>query len=214
MQHGCMHFSEKHTAENIANEIDRYLFQLGCDSEDTLATTDCGANVVAATNSRIWIDCAEHRHQYRLEMCPEQYRDLKQLNDDYHQLVSYVNHANGVQEELPYTLKHGGVTIPCRSLYFVFYSIRKSSEKLREVLVPRKREYLITRIDTDLLNLLTEFLKPIASVFDNWSMPMCQRYKMFYHPSIYCGTNGKHQEMTVQILEFWRSSSLKRSTTK
>ena len=125
---------------------------------------------MAVTNSRTRIDCAGHRLNTAINTAwkcvLDKSGELKQLNDDYHQLVSYVNHASDVQEELPCTLKHGGVTRPWRSLYSMFYSVRKSSEKLREILVPCKREHLIIRINTNLLNLVTEFLKPMASVFD------------------------------------------------
>ena len=166
----CHYFSERHSAFFIKEAINSTLNELGLSTTETPCTTDRGANIVAATNELTHIDCLCHRINTIIDVgwsnaCKEDF-ELKSLNQHAHELVTFVLHSSGIQSQLPCSLKHGGVTRPWRSLFDMFESIRKSYDELISQLRQRKKEYLISRINVDLLREVTNFLKNFSFLFD------------------------------------------------
>ena len=166
----CENMPERHTAENIKKFIDKNLEELGLSLNDTPCTTDKGSNVIAATKSKVHVDCVCHRLNTVIDTAWRKVMsfdtEIKHLNEFSHDLVRYVNQASGVQSNLPTTLKHGGETRPWRSLIGMFASISQSRDALFRELKIRKKEHLIARLDVDLLNEVVTFLSVFPTLFD------------------------------------------------
>jgi len=101
-----------------------------------------------------------------MENCSVVNKELSDLDNFCHDIVSYSHKTVGLQSCLPTTLKHGSETRPWRSLYGMFHSIAASREALVRELNPRKKAHLIARIGADLLNDVVEFLSVFPAIFD------------------------------------------------
>jgi len=149
--YACRFFPETKTADHIQLALDRILIKAGLETENVPCTTDKGANMVAATNSKCHINCACHRLSTSINTGWERSRgestELYSLNECADCLVKFVKKSDGIQYNLPATLKSGGKTWLWRSLISKFSSILTSFDALMPLLRDRKRDDLLVNID-------------------------------------------------------------------
>lgn len=172
------HFgTERHTAENISRAIQTILAEYAIDASNITATTDHGANVVAAfrvgileTSARL--DCMAHRlHTCFSTMwsrvCTSQ-SELLDYDNNASSLVKYCNQASGVQEQLPVSLKKGSSTRRWQGYIDRAYSINESYEALVRILSEphRDRMQLIASVNRRMNAEILQFMKPFGDIFD------------------------------------------------
>ena len=110
--YACKFFLETKTADHIQVALDRILIEAGLEAESVPCTTDKGANMVAATNSKCHINCAFHCLSTSIntgwERSCEENTELCSLNKCADCLVKFVKKSVGIQYNLPATLKSDG----------------------------------------------------------------------------------------------------------
>ena len=158
------------TADHIQITLDRILSQTGLDSENVPCTTDKGANIVAATNSKCHVNCACHRLLTSIntawEKACEESNDFCLLNECADNLVKFVKKSGGLQYNLPATLKSGGKTRPWYSLISKFSSLLTSFDALRPLLRDKRRDDLLVDIDIALVEEVVNILQKAGEMFN------------------------------------------------
>ena len=112
------HFGiERHTSENIANAVKATFSEYNIDPSKVTATTDHGANMVAAFNALHdtgRLDCMAHRLHTCFSSMWSRACSVKpevlQYDTAAAALAKYCNQAAGVQEQLPVSVKKGSTT--------------------------------------------------------------------------------------------------------
>ena len=126
--------------------------------------------MLAATTAKCHVNCACHRLSTSIntawEAATEECDELAALDTNSNSLVKFVKKSDGIQYNLPATLKSGGKTRPWRSLINKFSSILTSYEALRPLLRDKRREDFITSIENSLLEEVLGILKKAESTFD------------------------------------------------
>ena len=78
-------FLENKTVNHIQVALDRILLNAGLDAENIPCTTDKGPNMVAATKSKCYVNCAYHHQSTAFntawDVSCAQNEELKQLDD-------------------------------------------------------------------------------------------------------------------------------------
>ena len=104
-------------------------------------TTDHGANVVAAFQNSIRIDCMCHRLHTVLENAWRDARrdspEVESYEVSISELCRYAKQSTGVQEQLPKSLKHGVDTTPWVSMYRRAEAVEASYDVLVTVLTTK-----------------------------------------------------------------------------
>ena len=77
-----------------------------------------------------------------------------------------MKHSNGIQEQLPVTIKYGSDTRPWTGLYERARPIQRSYQELVRILGDKHRLSLIVDIDKDLNNNVCSLMKNYAQMFE------------------------------------------------
>ena len=181
IKHQCLalrHFGTKrHTAENISTTVQNILNEYNIDPSKLLATTDRGANVVAAfcigdLDASARLDCMAHR----LHICfsstwSQACSSLPELQDyenNASALATYCNQASGVQEQLPVSIKKGSTTRRWEGLIDRAHSINESNDSLMHILSGphRDRALLVASINRRLNAALLKFTISFRKLFE------------------------------------------------
>lgn len=160
--YACKFFPDTKTADHIQISLNRILIEADLNAENVPCTTEKGANMVAATQSKCHINCSCH-HLYttintRWEISCELSIELKSLNECTDSLIKTVKESGGIQYNLPASLKSGQKTHPWRSLINKFSSNFKNFDALRPLLRDKRQEDVIINIDTVLVEEMLEVL--------------------------------------------------------
>ena len=165
----CKFFPETKTADHIQVALDRILIEAGLEAENMPCTTDKGANMVAATNSKCHINCAclfSTSINTGWERSCGESTELHSLNECADCLVKFVKKSGGIQYNLPATLKSGGKTQPWCSLISKFSSILTRFDALRPLLRNKKRDDLLVNRDIVILEEVLKILQKAETMFD------------------------------------------------
>ena len=99
---------EAHTGENIRKELESVLVKYGI-SDDVPITSDSGSNVLKALNNRESYVCFCHRFHTcfsdAMERAASKDEDLEELIAGMRSLQMYLSHTNGINHQLPITIK-------------------------------------------------------------------------------------------------------------
>jgi hypothetical protein len=166
------HFgTEAHTGSNIEKAVSQIMTEYGLKIEDTPATTDHGANVVAALKNSVRLDCLCHRLHTVMEGAwretKEGDRDALTYENAISDLCRFAKQATGIQEQLTTSLKHGGNTRPWLAMYRRAESVEKSYESLVKVLTDKSRLELIANVSRVLNKEIMEITFSVKGVFES-----------------------------------------------
>ena len=170
----CIDFTQKKSAENIFNKLLEVLKFYNINIYDTVLTTDCGANILKATNNLLRLVCFCHRLN---TVVKTSLKSLKNINNNYNNLVinckillRFVKKTGNIQNQLKTKIQPGSNTRPWRGKIQLFTTILNNIEndnKLYNILVDLKKASLIENINIILLKEIVEFLKLFTSIFDH-----------------------------------------------
>ena len=170
------HFGiERHTSENIANAVKAIFSEYNIDPCKVTATTDHGANIVAAFNALHdtgRLDCLTHRlHTCFSSMWTRACSvkpELLQYDTGSAALAKYCNQAAGVQEELRVSVKKGSTTRRWEGLIDRAHSIKESYEDLVLILSEphRDRAMLIAWVNRQLNAEILNYMEPFRKLFE------------------------------------------------
>ena len=171
------HFgTERHTAGNIAQTVQKILSEYEIAVSNVNATTDYGANVVSAfrmslLNSSARLDCMAHKlHTCFTTMwsraCSAQ-SELLKYDNHASALSKYCNQAAVVQEQLPVSTKKGSTTRRWEGLIDRAHSINESYDMLIRILSEphTDRAILVTSVSRRLNAEILIFLRPFGKLF-------------------------------------------------
>ena len=181
LKHQCLavsHFgTERHTAENISKAVQAVLDNYNIDASRITATTDHGANVVAAfgvglLDSSARLDCMAHRlHTCFSNMwargCSSE-PELQQYDNHAAAIAKYCNQAAGLQEQLPASLKKSSTTRRWEGLIDRAHSRNESYNTLVRILSGphRDRALLIASVNRTLNADILQFMQPFRKLFE------------------------------------------------
>ena len=170
------HFGiERHTSENIANAVKAIFSEYNIDPSKVTATTDHGANMVAAFNALHdtgRLDCMAHRLHTCFSSMWSRACSVKpevlQYDTAAAALAKYCNQAAGVQEQLPVSVKKGSTTRRWEELIDRAHSIKESYEDLVRILSEphRDRAMLIASVNRKLNAEILDFMEPFRKLFE------------------------------------------------
>ena len=182
IKHQCLalrHFgTERHTAENISTTVQNILNEYNFDPSKLTATSDHGANVVAAAfcigdlDASARLDCMAHRlHTCFLSMWSQACSSLPELQDYENNttaLARYCNQASGVQEQFPVSIKKGSTTRRWEGLIDRAHSINESYDALMHILSEphRDRTLLVASVNRRLNAAILKFMIPFRKLFE------------------------------------------------
>ena len=172
------HFeTERHTAGNIVQTVQKILSEYEIDVSNVTATTNVhGANVVSAfrvglLNSSARLDCMVHRlHTCFTTMwsraCSAQ-PELHEYDNHALALVRYCNQAAGIQERLPVSTKKGFTTRRWEGLIDRAHSFNETYDMLIRILSEphRDRAMLVISVSRRLNAKILMFLRPFSKLF-------------------------------------------------
>ena len=171
------HFgTERHTAGNIEQTVQKILSEYEIDASNVTATTDHGANVVSAfcmglLNSSARLDCRAHRlHICFTTMwsraCSAQPKFLE-YDNHASDLAKYCNQEAGVQEHLPVPIKKGSTTRRWEGLIDRAHFINESYDMLTRILSDphRDRAMLVTSVSRRLNAEILMFMRRFGKLF-------------------------------------------------
>lgn len=175
LQHAAIavrHFGTMaHNAENISSVVKNIFKEYALSETDTPATTDHGANIVAALRNNIRLDCMCHRLHTVIECA---WRDTKSAEADAasyesaaSELCRVVKQSCGLQEQLPKSLKHGGDTRPWIAMYRRAESIEVSYEALVQLLTAKDKLELIGNVSRSLNREIMELTSTVRAIFES-----------------------------------------------
>ena len=170
------HFGiERHTSENIAYAVKAIFSEYNIDPSKVTATTDHGANMVAAFNALRdtgRLDCLAHRlHTCFSSMWTRACSvkpELLQYDTASAALAKYCNQAAGVQEQLRVSVKKESTTRRWEGLIDRAHSIKESYEDLVRILSEphRDRAMLIGSVNRKLNAEILNFMEPFRKLFE------------------------------------------------
>ena len=170
------HFgTERHTAENISTTVQNILNEYNIDPSKLTATTDHGANVVAAfcisgLDASARLDCMAHRlHTCFSSMWSQACSSLPELQDSENNasaLARYCNQASGVQEQVPVSIKKGSTTRRWEGLIDRAHSINESYDALMHILSKphRDRALLEASVNRRLNTAILKFIDTVSKI--------------------------------------------------
>ena len=191
------HFgTERHTADNIVQVMQDIFLEYDIDPTNVTATTDHAANIVAAFEKMDRsgrLDCFAHRlhtcfttmWSRACNLSPE----LLEYDSAAAALVKYCNHASGLQEQLPVTVKKGSSTRRWQGLCDRAHSINESYDTFMRILAEphRDRAILVASVNRRLNENLLGFLKPFGNLFKALqfnSKPTIQYVVLTYYKAV------------------------------
>ena len=125
--------------------------------------------MVAATKSKCHVNCACHRLSTSInttwDVSCAQNEELKELDDCSNNLIKFVKKSDGIQYNLPATLKAGGKTRLWCGLINKFCSIARSYEALKPLLREKRQEDLVAAIEKSLLEEVLNILEKAEEIF-------------------------------------------------
>ena len=163
-----VHFDQKHTAQNIEDELVKCITEIGGNPAKCRITTDCGSNILRTVQSMQNIQCGCHRLNtvIRTSWNKTEIPELVELESSIGKLFSFISKKADLQSKLPVKVKPTSQTRAWRGLIEKLERIQISYDVLESELDRFNKRVLIVSIDKNVLSHCIRLLKPFESIFD------------------------------------------------